>query len=150
MMNAESEVLAAPQASAPARACDDDAALRALLHPAFSWTSHRGQRFDRAAYLAANRRGGRLTWHAQQLLDPVVTVVGDTAVLCCVVEDLVSIGDGPAETFTMPVTQTWVRVDGRWLLLAGHAGPRSEEAERVTVSSWSAADVSRTGPGRPG
>jgi hypothetical protein len=28
------------------------------------------------------------------------------------------------ETFRMPMTQVWVRVDGEWQCLSGHAGPR--------------------------
>ena len=50
-------------------------------------------------------------------------MAGPTAVLTCVVVDEVDQGEG-VRTDTMPMTQTWVRADGRWLLLAGHAGPR--------------------------
>ena len=50
-------------------------------------------------------------------------VVGDTAVLYAEVTDVVLADDG-AETFTMPMTQVWVRQDGDWKCLAGHAGPR--------------------------
>jgi hypothetical protein len=28
------------------------------------------------------------------------------------------------QEFRMPMTQVWVRADGRWQCLAGHAGPR--------------------------
>lgn len=111
-------VLAAAEARARALAAGDEPALRALLHPDFRWTSHRGDRFDRDAYVRANCGGGTV-WHGQELRDPTVTVVADTAVLTCTVIDEVGAG-----TFTMPMTQTWVRTDGRWRLLAGHAGPR--------------------------
>jgi len=26
--------------------------------------------------------------------------------------------------YRMPMTQVWINEDGRWLLVAGHAGPR--------------------------
>lgn len=101
----------------------DEACLRDLLHPRFVWISHRGEWFDLDSYLEANRRGAN-TWHGQELRDPEVRVVDDTAVLRCVVVDRVDVGTGHPETFVMPMTQTWVREHGRWLCLAGHAGPR--------------------------
>jgi Domain of unknown function (DUF4440) len=112
------EVLAAAEERARALAGADETALRRLLHPDFGWTAHTGERFDLSSYLRSNL-GGRTVWRAQTLRDPAVVVVGDTAVLTCLVTDEVERG-----TFTMPMTQTWVRTDGRWLLLAGHAGPR--------------------------
>jgi Domain of unknown function (DUF4440) len=115
-------VLAAARERARALAGGDEDALRRLLHPDFGWTSHTGERFDRESYLRANRGGGTV-WHGQTLRDPAVVVVGAAAVLTCVVVDRVDKGDG-VRTYTMPMTQTWVDVDGRWLLLAGHAGPR--------------------------
>ena len=48
-----------------------------------------------------------------------------TAVLRCQVVDRFDRGHGPEE-FRMPMTQVWVRHDdGRWVCLAGHAGPRT-------------------------
>lgn len=122
-MPAEDEVIVAARERAAALACGDLDRLRRLLHPAFGWISHRGDRYDLESYLDSNRRGGAATWQAQELQDPSVRVVGDTAVLHCVAVDTVDVGGGP-EKFVMPMTQTWVRTDGRWLLLAGHAGPR--------------------------
>ena len=105
-----------------ALATRDQRSLRALLHPAFGWTSHTGERFDRDRYLAANV-GGVTRWHSQVLTDPKVTVVGDTAVLQCTVTDDVTTREGRSE-YRMLMTQTWVWSDGTWRCLAGHAGPR--------------------------
>jgi hypothetical protein len=44
------------------------------------------------------------------------------AVLTGVVLDSVE-RDGVPASYRMPVTQTWVEVEGGWLCLAGHAGP---------------------------
>jgi hypothetical protein len=113
----EAEVLAAAEERAQALAGADEAALRRLLHPDFGWTSHTGERFDLESYLRSNL--DRNVWHGQLLRDPAVVVVAETAVLTCVVTDELEHG-----TVTMPMTQTWVRTEGRWQLLAGHAGPR--------------------------
>lgn len=117
------DVLGAAQARASAMAGKDEARLRELLHPRFVWISHKGEWFDLDSYLDSNRRGSN-TWHGQELRDAEVRVVGDTAVLRCIVVDRVDVGAGEPETFTMPMTQTWVREHGRWLCFAGHAGPR--------------------------
>jgi ketosteroid isomerase-like protein len=117
----EEEVLAAAAARADALARGDSDALRARLHPLFAWTSHRGDAFDREAYVRRNTRG-EVRWHGQALEDVRVVVVGDTAVLRCTAVDRVGT-DGP-EVFRMPMTQTWVRSGDGWRCLAGHAGPR--------------------------
>jgi ketosteroid isomerase-like protein len=90
------------------------------LHEDFVWTSHRGEVFDRAAYLEANTR--RLRWVSQELVDPQVTVVGDTAIVVAAVHDVVE-RDGEPLNFTMRLTQTWIRSADGWQCLAGHAGP---------------------------
>lgn len=123
------DVLRAASQRAAALAAGDEARLRALLHPEFSWVSHRGESFDLDSYLASNRRGA-ISWHGQELRDAEVRVVGDTAVLRCRVVDIVEVGGGEPETFVMPMTQTWVREGGRWLCLAGHAGPRLQATDR--------------------
>jgi hypothetical protein len=117
------DVLAAAIGRADAMASQDEHHLRELLHPSFCWVSHKGDWFDLKSYLESNR-GGSNKWHGQVLHDPDVRVVGDTAVLRCVVTDRVDVGTGQPETFTMPMTQTWVRESDRWLCHAGHAGPR--------------------------
>jgi len=53
-------------------------------------------------------------------------VHGDTAVLTAVAVDEVETDRG-RETFRLRLTQTWVRQDGRWQCLSGHAGPRLDE-----------------------
>ena len=104
----------------------DEAELRRLLHPQFGWISHKGDWFDLESYLDSNRRGSN-RWHGQELRDPTVRVVGDTAVLRCVVVDTVDVGTGQPETFVMPMTQTWARTADGWKCVAGHAGPRMAE-----------------------
>jgi len=118
----EAAVLAAARRRAAALAAGDPDVLVSLLHESFVWTSHRGERFDRAAYLAANAGTG-LRWLRQELFDERISVVDDVAVLVAVVRDTVDAGGGP-EVFTMPLTQVWVRVPDGWRCLAGHAGPR--------------------------
>jgi ketosteroid isomerase-like protein len=51
-----------------------------------------------------------------------VVVVGDTAVLTSLVTDEVQ-KDGQGQSFTLHLTQTWVRVESVWRCLAGHVGP---------------------------
>jgi Domain of unknown function (DUF4440) len=120
------DVIEAATRRARAMSGKDDDELRELLHPSFRWISHKGDRFDLESYLDSNRRGPN-KWHGQQLRNPHVSVVGDTAVLQCIVVDLVDVGTGDVESFVMPMTQTWVREQGNWLCLAGHAGPRLPE-----------------------
>jgi ketosteroid isomerase-like protein len=116
------EVLAAAEQRAVALCAGDAAALRRLLHPDMVWTSHTGDVFDRGEYLRSNV-DSPTRWRSQQLRDPRVAVVGETAVLQCLVEDSVETGAG-LRRFEMPMTQTWVLEDEiGWRLLAGHAGP---------------------------
>ncbi len=117
-MSDSEDVIAAAQARAEAMAGKDDIRLRELLHPRFLWISHKGEWFDFDTYLQSNQHGPN-AWFGQELHDPQVQVVGDTAVLRCVVEDRVDVGSGEPETFIMPMTQTWVRENGHWLCLAG-------------------------------
>lgn len=116
-------MLAAAEARAAALAAGDADALSRLLHPEFGWTSHRGDRYGRDEYVRANT-GGEAHWSAQDLSAVEIVVVGDTAVLTCTVTDEVDTGNG-SELYTMPMTQTWIRIAGRWTCLAGHTGPRS-------------------------
>jgi len=117
----EDELRAAVERRAAALASGVAAELEAVLHPGFRWTSHRGEMFDRAEYVRSNT-AGRLVWRQQLVESSEVVVAGDTGVVAAVVTDLVSL-DGEPRTFRMLVTQTWVRSEGRWLCLAGHAGP---------------------------
>jgi ketosteroid isomerase-like protein len=108
-------VIRAAEARAEALGRGDGGELLALLHPAFRWTTHTGQVFDRAEYVARNT-GGTTVWRSQALIDPSVAVVGDTAVLHAEVADVVLAENGEPETFRMPVTQVWVRDGGGWLV----------------------------------
>ena len=122
-MDPGNEVLSAARARAAALAAGDAERLAALLHDEFVWTTHLGQRFGREEYVARNTEGV-MVWRAQELTDARVSIVGDTAVLVAEVADVVEGPDGQPETFRMPVTQTWERLDHAWQCLAGHAGPR--------------------------
>ena len=122
-MDAE-QVRAAAEARAAALAAGDGVRLTALLHEDFRWTSHVGETYGRAEYVRRNTEG-HTVWRSQGSAGEVRTsVVGDTAVLVAAVTDAVLSADGEPVTFRMPVTQVWVRQDGRWTCLAGHAGPR--------------------------
>ncbi|WP_107766122.1 nuclear transport factor 2 family protein [Nocardioides terrigena] len=122
-MDAASQVIEAAEARALALADGDADRLVALLHPEFRWTAHVGETYDRAEYVRRNTEG-HTVWRSQTMLDPHVVVVDDTAVLRCEVTDVVLSGDDEPATFRMPMTQVWVRTDGRWSCLGGHAGPR--------------------------
>lgn len=91
-----------------------------MVHEDFVWTSHRGEVFGRAMYVEANTR--RLRWVSQEVLDPQVTIAGETAVVVGAVRDVVE-REGEPVVFTMRVTQTWVCSADGWQCLAGHAGP---------------------------
>jgi hypothetical protein len=119
-MRSEDEVMDAAMRRAQALAERDADALRALHHPAFRWTSHRGDVLDRERYVVANT-GGPLTWHGQRLEDAEIAAAGETAVLVAVAVDDVE-RDGERRTMRVRMTQTWVLADDAWVMLAGHAG----------------------------
>jgi ketosteroid isomerase-like protein len=116
---AEQEVADAARRRAAALAARDEAALRRLMHPRLQWTTFRGDVLGCDAYIEGNVRGG-LTWLAQRLEDVRVAVVGDAAVLTALVTDEVR-RDGQDLSFTLRLTQTWVRTPAGWQCLAGHA-----------------------------
>jgi len=121
-MDAQTEVIRAAEARAEALAAGDAARLRELLHAEFRWVSHAGERFTRDSYIESNTNGLR-EWSEQRLTEISVVAHEETAVLRCTVIDTVDRGHGPRE-YRMPMTQVWVRRDGRWVCLAGHAGAR--------------------------
>ena len=123
-MNQADEVLIVAELRAAALVSGEPDRLRRLLHPEFSWTSHRGERLDREGYVRVNTH--ECKWLKQRLEDPEVTVVDDTAILLCTVHDTV-VRDGVETTLRMPVTQVWVRAHRGWVCLAGHAGPEQQE-----------------------
>ena len=115
--------MAAAEERAAALAAGDAERLSALLHHDFRWTSHVGDTYGRAEYIRRNTDGDTV-WRSQQLANAEVVVVGGTAVLHAEVTDVVLSEQGEDETFRMPMTQVWVRLDSTWKCLAGHAGPR--------------------------
>ena len=122
-MSAVQEVIKAAKDRAFALAAGDAGRLGKLLHEQFRWTTHIGQIFDRSEYIHRNTEGLPV-WRSQALSDVQVVVVGDTAVLYTEVTDVVLSDEDEPQTFRMPMTQVWVRLDGDWKCLAGHAGPR--------------------------
>lgn len=120
-MDTRQQVVRAAEARASALAEGDADQLAQLLHTDFRWTAHTGDVFTRDDYIRRNT-AGQVRWRSQELRNVQVTIAGEVAVLLAEVTDVVGAGDEP-ETFRMPVTQVWVRQDGRWRCLAGHAGP---------------------------
>jgi ketosteroid isomerase-like protein len=118
------QVLLVAEQRAIALAAGDPDALRALMHPSLQWTTYKGDLLSREQYVAGNT-GGVLTWKSQRLQGTRVVVVGDTAVLTALVTDEVR-RDGQDQSFTLRLTQTWVRAESGWQCLAGHAGPEVE------------------------
>ena len=125
-MDAE-HVVAAAEERASALARGDAERLSSLLHADFRWTTHLGETYDRAEYVRRNTEG-HTVWRSQDLGSAEVVVVDDTAVLYADVTDVVVSNGGDALTHRMPMTQVWVRSDGGWTCLAGHAGPRRSDA----------------------
>ena len=114
--------MSAAEERASALAAGDAERLSRLLHHDFRWTSHLGATYRRAEYIRRNTEGATI-WRSQRLASAEVVVVGDTAVLYTEVTDVV-LSEDETETFRMPMTQVWVRLDSSWQCLAGHAGPR--------------------------
>lgn len=123
--------------------------LSGLLHEDFRWTAHVGVTYDRSEYVRRNTEG-HTVWRSQELSRAEVVVVGDTAVLLAEVTDVVLSEDDKAEAFRMPMTQVWIRLDGRWTCLAGHAGPRRSGRTHMPRSVWSCRGVSRQASPSPG
>lgn len=122
-VNAEQQVIAAAEDRASALEAGDAERLVGLLHEGFRWTSHTGETYSRSEYVRRNTEG-HTVWRSQRLSGVEVVVVSGTAVLYAeVTDEVLGEGDEP-ETFRMPMTQVWVRQEGGWRCLAGHAGPR--------------------------
>jgi hypothetical protein len=122
-MDPEQEVMSAAEERASVLAASDAERLSALLPADFRRTSRVGDTYSRSEYIRRNTEGDTVC-RSQQLSSAEVVVVGDTAVLYAQVTDVVLSGDDETETFRMPMTQVWVRMDRTWRCLAGHAGPR--------------------------
>jgi ketosteroid isomerase-like protein len=122
-MDAAQQVISAAEERASALAAGDAERLSGLLHEDFRWTTHVGETYSRSEYVRRNTEG-HTVWRSQHLSSAEVVVVGATAVLYAEVTDVVLSEDDESETFRMPMTQVWVRREGGWKCLAGHAGPR--------------------------
>lgn len=120
-MDAELEVIAASKARMTALAQGDVERLTPFLHQGFRWTDHEGESYDRDGYIREYTQK-HTVWRSQEIGDPEVVIVGDTAVLHAEVTDVAIRGEG-LQVFRTPVTQVWVREEGSWTCLAGHAGP---------------------------
>jgi hypothetical protein len=114
-------VLAASERRSAALVARDADALRALHHPAFRFTTPRGDVKDLDAYLAGNT-AGEFVWRAQHLVSHDIVVEGEVAVLTGVMHDEFERA-GQVGVHHMHVTFVWVAREGAWVLLAGHAGP---------------------------
>jgi ketosteroid isomerase-like protein len=117
------QVLRAAERRAQALAARDATALHDLMHESLTWTTFRGEVLDRDGYIAGNTEG-QLVWQSQLLEDAEVVVIGNTAVLTARDIDTVRRDTHDEESYTLRLTQTWVRTDDKWQCLAGHAGPR--------------------------
>ena len=93
--------------------------MRELHHRELRFTTPRGDVRDHDAFIARNTEGA-LVWRDQRLSEVDVVVVGDTAVLTADVYDEFVLAGEPG-SHTVRLTLTWVREDGVWRVLAGHA-----------------------------
>ena len=122
-MSPEQEVIAAAEERAAALVRRDKDALQRLMHPRLRWTTRLGLVLDRESYIDGNTSGS-LNWRGQRLESPEVVVVGDAAILTATVVDEVEEA-GDRQTFRLRLTQTWVRDQGTWQCLSGHASSPS-------------------------
>jgi hypothetical protein len=122
-MDAAQQVIRAAEARSSALAGGDSERLSDLLHRDFRWTTHVGQTYSREEYIRRNT-DGHTVWRSQDLHNPEVVIVGETAVLYAKAVDVVQSEDSDFEVFRMPTTQVWVRLGDDWKCLSGHAGPR--------------------------
>lgn len=99
----------------------DDASAAALYDDDFLLTVSSGATKRKSDMLADIANRG-ITWTACETQDVVVRVRGNTAVLTGTLVQTGRINDRPFDV-RLRVTDTWVDVDGRWVLLAGHASP---------------------------
>jgi ketosteroid isomerase-like protein len=114
-------ILATIRRRSAALVARDAAGLRALHHPDFRFTTPRGDVRDLEAYIAGNT-GEALVWRAQHLVSHELVVAGEVAVLTGLMHDEFERAGEPG-AHDMHVTFVFVRRDGSWVVLAGHAGP---------------------------
>lgn len=99
----------------------DDASAAAFYDDEFLLTVSSGATKRKSDMLADIANRG-IAWTACDTQDVVVRVRGNTAVLTGTLVQTGRINDRPFDV-RLRVTDTWVKVDDRWVLLAGHASP---------------------------
>jgi hypothetical protein len=97
----------------------DAEGARAYYDDQFVLTTSSGKAKSKADLLAEIARPG-LVLEVNETSDHEVRIVDQTAVLTGVLHQKGTI-DGKAFDVRLRVTDTWVRVDGEWRILAGHA-----------------------------
>jgi hypothetical protein len=121
---AEEEVRRAENARREAILSNDTAALNQLLADSLVTTLDSGEVKTKADEVAFDRAGNRKieSWDAS---DVAIRMYGDTAVVTgrAAVKDSVR-GEGRRD-FTFGFTHVWVKLDGRWQLVARHISGRS-------------------------
>lgn len=86
-----------------------------------------GGGFKRKADMLADIRNEGVVLTACDTTEVVVRVRGDAAVLTGLLHQAGAVNGREIDAW-LRVTDTWVEVDGKWLLLAGHASPAKPPA----------------------
>ena len=117
-MSMQSEILDALNAKAAALIEGNAAALQRLIHADFLYVNTRGQRFDRAGYIAAFGGGGPIRFVAQSFRNVEVRDFGIFVVAAMEVDDRFEV-NGRVVAPAARSLCVFARVDGRWLWSAG-------------------------------
>ncbi len=137
----EAAVLAAARRRSAALVAKDLDALQTLLHPAFVYVNASGQVLGRDEYLELYVRPPGIRWTSQTLLEPRVAISGSTAVVTCLVHDVVRFRESIASSDagaqedaedvldeTFRTTATWIRTVFGWQCLAAHTSTIPRES----------------------
>ena len=135
----EATVLAAARRRSAALVAKDLDALQTLLHPAFVYANASGQVLGRDEYLELYVRPPGIRWTSQTLLEPRVAISGSTAVVTCLVHDVVRFRESTASSDagaqeedvldeTFRTTATWIRTVAGWQCLAAHTSTIPRES----------------------
>jgi ketosteroid isomerase-like protein len=126
---AEEEVRQAENARREAILQNDTAALDRLMANSYMATLDAGDVKTKADEIALDREGSRKieSWEAS---DVVIRLYGNTAVVTgrAAVKD--SLRDEGMRDFTFRFTHVWIKLDGRWQLVARHISGRSVPRSR--------------------
>ncbi|MFO1406307.1 MAG: nuclear transport factor 2 family protein [Steroidobacteraceae bacterium] len=99
-----------------------DVALAGSLYDDDFLLTVSGGGYKRKADMLADIRNVGVVLTACETTDVVVRVRGETAVLTGLLHQAGTVNGREIDAW-LRVTDTWVAVDGRWRLLAGHASP---------------------------